>query len=398
VTSLKEKLSCLLDNPEWSNSDRRWLLEYLEKNDTSVLFQLMQEEFSVNTGVLTDMDDETAVRLLRRIRQQIGVGQKKVVHFNFKRWTAAAAIIVFLISGAYFLFIKRDAESPVSSGIIQTQRADILPGGNKAVLTLGDNSVIVLDESDNGKIANEGGVSVLKTDEGQLTYTELNEKPKEVVYNTVATPKGGQYHLTLSDGTKVWLNSASSVRFPVSFTGVERKVEITGEAYFEVAKNESVPFRVLVNGKEEVEVIGTHFNINSYPEEPSLKTTLLEGKIKVRPLESKGNVKILNPGQQFQLYNNGSIALNTNPDLEEVMAWKNGKFQFGESLEIAAVMRQISRWYDVDFEISGKINQHIGGSISRDVNVSKVFEMLELTGAVKFELNGRKVIVKAGKN
>ena len=186
------------------------------------------------------------------------------------------------------------------------------------------------------------------------------------------------------------MNAASSIRFPASFTGSERKVEITGEAYFEVAKNPAMPFTVAVNGMN-VEVLGTHFNINSYTDEAAIKTTLLEGAVKV----TKGSaMAILSPGQQAQLTSNGQIGVNKNIDVDEVMAWKNGKFQFGDKVDIGTIMRQIARWYDVDVEYKGVFTKHFGGSISREVNISQVLKVLETTGDVKYKVEGRKVIVR----
>ena len=202
--------------------------------------------------------------------------------------------------------------------------------------------------------------------------------------------------MVLADGSKVWLNAASSLRFPATFTGSERKVELTGEGYFEVAKNAAMPFKVDVAGKGEVEVLGTHFNINAYEDEATINTTLLEGKIKLTATDSRlpaHDSWLLSPGQQAQLSANGGISLNRNPDTEEVMAWKNGKFHFGEAADIQTIMRQIARWYDVQVEYKGKVTEHIGGTISRNVNVSKVLEMLEMTGTVNFWVNGKKVTV-----
>jgi transmembrane sensor len=316
---------------------------------------------------------------------------------------AAAAILIF-IAGGIFLLLNRTTEKPRISSNPPPVQNDVAPGGNKAILTLADNSTITLDNAANGALTQQGETKVLKLNDGQLAYN-TDGKPSQVFYNTITTPRGGQYQIVLEDGTKVWLNAASSLHFPTAFVGTERKVEITGEAYFEVAKNPSMPFRINVDSKAEVEVLGTHFNINSYPDETTINTTLLEGKVKVTAAGSglptpdpiAIGSRLLSPGQQAQLNSNGQIGLNKNPDIEEVMAWKNGKFQFGESADIATIMRQISRWYDVDVEYRGTIPEHIGGTISRDVTVSKVFEMLEMTGGVKFQVNGKKVIVMPGK-
>ncbi|HQW44934.1 MAG TPA: FecR domain-containing protein, partial [Chitinophagaceae bacterium] len=207
------------------------------------------------------------------------------------------------------------------------------------------------------------------------------------------TPRGGQYQVTLSDGTQVWLNAASSIRFPVVFTGTERKVEITGEAYFEVAKNKAMPFKVTA-GSSEVEVLGTHFNINSYTDEPYIKTTLLEGSVKVTvPASAAGqSSKILQYGQQTAVNKEGKISVLNNADLEEAVAWKNGRFQF-KSADLKTILRQISRWYDADVEYRGNVNIHFTGQLPRNDNVNKVFEKLALTGEVNFKVEGKKIIV-----
>jgi ferric-dicitrate binding protein FerR (iron transport regulator) len=198
----------------------------------------------------------------------------------------------------------------------------------------------------------------------------------------------------LSDGTKVWLNAASSLRFPTAFVGSERKVEMTGEGYFEVAHNDKKPFLVRAGGMD-VEVLGTHFNINAYEDEEAVKTTLLEGK--VRASAGHDQAVVLKPGEQARLsQSNAQLSTLNNINVEEVIAWKNGKFQFGEAMDIGMVMRQLSRWYDLDVVYDGKVTGHIGGTISRNVKISEVLKMLEMTGAVHFVIRNREVIVKPG--
>jgi transmembrane sensor len=308
----------------------------------------------------------------------------------------AAAAVLILIAGTIYLLVNKTNNQQPIAGNQQQPIKDVAPGGNKAVLTLADGSTIILDNAANGTVSQQGNTKILKLGDGQLAYNSLNEKPKEVLYNTITTPRGGQYQMILSDGSGVWLNAASSIRFPVAFTGNVRKVEITGEAYFEVAKNPAMPFIVSVAGKSEVEVLGTHFNINSYVDEATINTSLLEGSVKITELTTFKS-RVITPGQQAQLNSNGQININTNTDLEEVMAWKNGKFDFGEATDVKTIMRQLARWYNVDVEYRGVIKEHIGGKISRNVNVSKVFEMLGLTGIVRFEIDGKKVIVMPGK-
>jgi len=319
-----------------------------------------------------------------------------VVRQNNRKWTwriaVAAAVLLAGIFGIYTL-VNREDRSNKEIAMIPITKPDILPGGNKAVLTLADGSTIILDSAANGTLTQQGNSKIIKLENGQIAY-KASGKAEEVIYNTISTPRGGQYQLVLSDGTKVWLNAASSLRYPAMFTGAERKVELTGEGYFEVAKNAAMPFKVDVAGKGEVEVLGTHFNINAYSDEAAISTTLLEGKVKVTGTGSRpDSYRVLTPGQQAQLKANGQIGINNNVDVSEVVAWKNGKFQFGEAADITSIMRQIARWYDLDVEYKGTFTGHIGGTISREVNVSKVFEMLEMTGTAKFQVNGKKVIV-----
>lgn len=381
----------LITKPKWTASDFQWLSEYIDNEDTSELRRLMQAEFFVATNHSSEQT-ENAKRILEVIHSKIA--QKPTVRvFTISWWKtiAAAAVLFFMFISAYHLFFRKTSGTAEQlSDIIKTEK-DIMPGGNKAVLTLSDGSYIILDSAQNGKLAQQDNANVIKLSDGQLNYNSSGES-KELVYNTISTPKGGQYQLTLSDGTRVWLNAASSIKFPVVFNGNERRVVMTGEAYFEVAKNEKKPFIVQSEGKQEVTVIGTSFNINAYDNENTLNTTLVDGKVKLSTASIKA--QYLTPGQQSSLTASGEILLNRNPDIEEVLAWKNGRFDFGESMEIKSVMRQLERWYSIDVEYKGQVDGHIGGAISRNVNISIILKMLEMTGALKFEIQGNKVIVK----
>jgi ferric-dicitrate binding protein FerR (iron transport regulator) len=360
--------------------------------------KILQSEFSTNVGNGEALDDHQARKLLAIIHGKIKTDPARIIKFpTWKKIASAAAVFILIFSGAYLLFFNNMEIGIVKNETNKPLQNDIAPGGNKAVLTLTDGSVIILDDAQNGTISQQGNTKILKLDEGQLAY-KVSGKSDEILYNTISTPRGGQYQMTLSDGTKVWLNSVSSIRFPAAFVGKERKVELTGEGYFEVAKNASMPFKVDIAGKSEVEVLGTHFNINAYSDEATINTTLLEGKVKVKVSTTDSRLptpdsRLLSPGQQAQLTSSGQILVNKSPDLDEVMAWKNGKFEFGEAMDINAVMRQLMRWYDMDVEYKGKVTGHIGGSIGRDVNVSQVLKMLEMTGAVKFKIEGKKVVV-----
>jgi transmembrane sensor len=292
-----------------------------------------------------------------------------------------------MVAGTYFLLNNGQKQQQIASN--QLAANDLPPGGNKAVLTLADGTKIILDNAANGNLANQGNTKVIKLDE-QIVY-KASGNNSEVYYNTISTPRGGVYQLVLADGSKVWLNSSSSLHYPTSFTGKERKVEITGEAYFEVARNSSMPFKINIAGKEEVEVLGTHFNINAYPDEPAINTTLLEGSVKITDLADH-NSSYIAPGQQAQLSSNGKIRLIGNPDIEAVVAWKNGSFIFN-SQNIGDIMRQVGRWYDVDISYSGEISHETySGIVSRNNNVSVVLKIME-EGGVKFRIEGKKIIV-----
>ncbi len=316
--------------------------------------------------------------------------QKKVFLMNKYPWAAAAALFVCISSAIYFFTNtnRNDNKAVVKNSKPAVPKNDVLPGGDKAMLTLADGSQIVLDSAGNGILAQQGDTKIVKTQDGQLIYNTVGQAAKEMAYNTLATPRGGQYKLTLPDGSKVWLNAASSLKYPVAFTGNDRRVEISGEAYFEIAKDASKPFKVQLD-QMEVEVLGTHFNINGYNDEDVVCTTLLEGSVKINTKDGSNSLK---PGQQAQLEKTGKMTLVNNADLEETMAWKDGNFQF-ENSDIHTVMRQINRWYDVEIEYQGTVSKHFLGTISRNVKLSSVLAMLQQTGEVKFRIEGRKVVV-----
>jgi ferric-dicitrate binding protein FerR (iron transport regulator) len=306
------------------------------------------------------------------------------------RWATAAAVFLLVAAAGYFLLSRKDIHRPEVTATPSYQKNDLLPGGNKAMLTLANGTRIVLDSAHNGQLASQGNMAIIKVSSGMLTYRAESRKQKaesEVSYNTLSTPRGGQFQLVLPDGSKVWLNAASSIRFPTAFVR-ERKVEITGEAYFEVAHNASMPFRVQA-GNEIVEDLGTGFNINAYDDEPNVRTTLLQGSVRV---SAGGKAELLTPGQQSRVSRDGHIKLVDHVDMDEAVAWKNGVFSF-DSTDIYNIMRQISRWYNVDIVFRDSLNVYLDGNINRDVKVSRVFKMLELAGGVRFGIENGKIIV-----
>ncbi len=315
-------------------------------------------------------------------------------HSRYRYWAAAVSVAVVLTAVAYFWFQNKPRST---APVAQTTVNDVLPGGNKAVLKLSDGKTIVLDEAQNGVLAQQGSASIIKENDGELIYKPFTIDQSPVTYNTLATPAGGQFQLKLPDGTRVWLNAASSITYPTAFTGTERRVTITGEGYFEVARDARKPFKVTIQSGDkqptEVEVLGTHFNINAYDDEALVKTSLLEGKVKVVSSHFKGKqTAILKPGQQSQVDVEGKLKLKENADMEEVIAWKNGDFIF-QSADIGTLMRQVARWYDITISYpNGMPTDKFSGKIGRNVNLSQLLEILKYS-EVKFELKGRTLVV-----
>jgi len=366
-------------NQGLASAEEKAMLEnwYMQKSDSLYLkddeidFDGINEELSTRTfqyaGIVVVETPVKQVKLWRRF--------------------AAAAAIILVIGVSIFYYVNPSGGS--NNNLAELTANDIAPGSNKAVLTLANGQRISLTDARDGKLAAEANTVIQKTADGQLVYLGGNETDAAPIYNTLNIPIGGQYSLTLSDGTKVVLNAASSLKYPTQFKGQERVVELEGEAYFEVFHNEKLPFRVLAKGQT-VEVLGTHFNISAYADDKLVKTTLLTGSVKIA---AGNNALILKPGEQSQV-KLGHISLVENVDLEDVMAWKNGYFKFNENLE--SIMAKVSRWYDVDisYEIQPDPEFKYKGEISRDRNLSELLSMLEFTGNVHFKIEGRRVIIK----
>jgi transmembrane sensor len=311
----------------------------------------------------------------------------RTVYHNWRRFTAAAAVLTIVLVGGYF-WLNSSKQRDITKTPTTKNNNDVEPGTEKAVLTLADGTKITLDNTVNGAIAEQGNTVVMKED-GLLAYnTDKNKIQDKIIFNTLTTGKSEEYKsLVLSDGTKVWLNSLSSIHFPTAFIEKERTVEITGEAYFEVAKNISHPFKVSVNGME-IEVLGTHFNVNAYSDEPIIRTTLLEGSVKV---SKDRNSKIIKPGQQAQITaGNGNIQI-TDADVEQVVAWKSGFFVFDNN-DIETIMRQIARWYDVDVVYEGKTAGRFSGRVSRNTKLSEVLKAFQESN-IHFKIQGKTITV-----
>ncbi|HMT75932.1 MAG TPA: FecR domain-containing protein [Chitinophagaceae bacterium] len=366
------------------NSDSTFLRE-------QIAFQLENTEGKDAEGMEFQRNiDDAFINILCEINKEKTRKKASVIRLSGWKSIAAAIVLVFVIGGSIWLINQKQPENSI---VGKTKYGkDVAPGGNKATLTLADGSTIILDSTANGNLTTQGNVNVMKFD-GKLSYNQQGTT-SEMLFNTVSTPKGGVYHLVLSDGSKVWLNSASSLRFPASFVGNERKVELTGEAYFEVEKNALMPFRVNVAGKEEVEVLGTDFNINSYSNEDVINTTLLKGKVIVTDLKTQHSQHLL-PGQQAQIGTGGEIAIRNNVDTEEIIAWKNGLFHF-ESADLKTILRQFERWYDVEVVFEGAVsNRKFFVIISRNSSLSAVIDAMQAND-IKFRIEGKRLIVQKG--
>jgi transmembrane sensor len=363
-----------------------------ELDELDKWYHSFEQDVKYTTGLSEagrlEAKDNLLVRINNRLDQEPAAGEpyRRVRSISlWPRIAIAAILLICLSAGGYFLIQKQAATQQTA------QQYDIAPGGNKAILTLANGKKISLTDAKKGELAVQSGIRVSKKADGQLVYTPSDtvSSSSSLSYNTIETPRGGQYHVRLPDGTKVWLNAASSLKYPASFGALkERRVQLNGEAYFEVAHNKAQPFRVQTE-KQTVTVLGTHFDVNAYADEPDVRTTLLEGRVSV---DAGSNNTIIKPGQQVVL--NQSKFQVVPADTEDATAWKNGMFRFSEE-NLESIMRKVSRWYDVDIEYANNDvkNLPLTGIITHFSNVSKVLRMLELTEQVHFKIEGKKIIV-----
>jgi len=338
---------------------------------------------------IAESEDRHRQLILSRINEQIKAVQDVKVKTIWPRIVAAASILLFLSLGGYFILNKKPTQQ-----IVKNQKQEIIPGTNKATLTLANGQKIILTRGLNGRLAQQGSTLVQVNSSNSITYTSSSANSSlatQVQFNTLSTVRGEQspYPLVLADGTRVWLNAESSITFPTSFSGKERVVKITGEAYFEVVHDAAHPFKVKVRDQT-IEDLGTQFNINAYQDESVMRTTLINGEVKI----SVGSqATLLKPGFQAAVSPSGSSIIVQAADLDQVMAWKNGNFEF-DGTPLKDIMRQISRWYDVDISYKGTIEDaEFGGSISRSKNINEILSVLETTKGVHFELEGRRILV-----
>lgn len=336
-----------------------------------------------------ESEDAVGDFMLSRLTDEIKPAPRSI---SYTKWLAAASIL--LILGISWLFVSK-----FSGGANNTlaQKNDIPPGRNKAILTLADGSKIALTDTGNGKIASQSGIQITKSAKGQLIYTikasgnsnTVSGATQQIAFNTIETPKGGQFQVILPDGSKVWLNAYSSLKFPVNFRlAKERRVELKGEAYFEVVHNEALPFRV-ITGKQVVEDLGTRFDVNAYDDEASTKTSLLQGKVRVT---AGGKTTLLIPGQQATVANGIKVSeINTG----EVIAWKNGYFNFDDE-KLENIMKSVARWYNVDvvFEDESLKSETFGAITTRFANISTLLKIMEQTGDARFSIDGSTIKIK----
>jgi ferric-dicitrate binding protein FerR (iron transport regulator) len=372
-------------------SNRELFLELVKKDGISHAVDRMREIEEEKNNVLPD------------IMSRINAPGSSPASFHLRRWqyTIAAGVLICVCIATLFYINRRAGPGKSSTPVVaDSHQHDIPPGTNKATLTLADGTVITLDSASNGTLAQQGGARVIKLDSGRLAY-EGNKAAagREVLYNTIYTPRGGQYQITLPDGSQAWLNAASSLRFPAMFTNGERKVEVSGEVYFEIAtlsdkRKKKVPFVIDVKtpsaaGNARITVLGTHFNVMAYDDEKAVEVTLLEGAVNVTGAQEDSR---LQPGQQAQLNKQGTLKLIAHADIAAVMAWKNGLFQF-HNADLPAVLRQLSRWYDVDIEYKGPVpHREFEGEIQRDLTLSQVLRILE-KNQVNIRIEGKKMVV-----
>lgn len=361
----------------------------------SVFASFQQAEGNWNEQLMGNRDDIEA-ELKESILLKTGL-QRKQQPINWIKWASVAAVLTGFIISGYYIFFNRTTEKSIiqDKEIANEIGQDILPGGNRATLTLADGSTIILDQKANGDIAQQGNSKIVKVDSGQLAYNINSYVTVSVPqYNVISTPRGGTYKIVLPDGSKVWLNAASSLQFPIAFNGKERTVQLTGEGYFEIAKDKSRPFKVIANDIT-TEVLGTRFDINAYADESITQATLFEGSVKV--IHHKKST-LLKPGQQFQSGKDGSSKVLSDADTDGIAAWKDGYFQF-ENVPIETIMRQVARWYDVEITYRGTINKKFSVlQLPRHVTASRIFSILELTGHVHFDIDNKKVTVTQGDN
>ena len=405
----KDKLADLLHqyfNNTISPADCAELIRYVNDTEPEKLAALIDKELTANdTG--TDFTGLQAQTVFDRIRSdpryarssaEVLIIPSKAPFLHIKYWLSAAAILLCCIIGATFMRKVGQPVSVADNQVVKPRQphVTIKPGGIKATLTLAGGQIISLNDAGSGLLARTGNTSIQKTHDGQIIYNldvsnirHTDPVNAERTYNTLSTGKGGEYQVTLPDGTKVWLNSASSLIYPTEFTGSERQVKLTGEAYFEVAKNKEKPFYVDIN-KVQVRVLGTHFNITAYNDDDQMTATLLEGAVRII---KNSRQSLLKPGEQAVINNTNDRIAVSDANVNKAMAWKNGYFIFNEET-LESIMKKVSRWYDVQVEYQGYFSdQKFGGTFNMDKSITELLHNLEKIGNVHFKVEESKIIV-----
>jgi transmembrane sensor len=389
IRKLKKLINRYLDGTA-TNEELKFVDKFLDTfDDENYIWQtnIMGDSEGVKNDILQKIHEKLKVKN----QNKLGLENNNIRKINYKFYLRIAASVLVLITLGYYLFRPLPEVLKIS------------PGTDKAYLTLADGVVIVLDDVHDGNLTSQGATVISKSD-NKLVYDVSDstlEASNKILYNKVSTPRGGQYHLVLPDGSNVWLNASSSIKFPTVFLGDERRVEITGEVYFEVKNllnsktRENIPFLVTANDME-IKVLGTQFNVNSYKDDNTIKATLVEGRIVVSSFKEGSSISIV-PGQQAKMFENGSISVSE-VDINEIIAWKNGMFYFNDT-GIETIMNGIARWYDVDVVYIGDVQElKFGGILSRKEDIASLLKLISLTGVVQFEIENRTVIVKLKNN
>jgi len=361
----------------WANAD----------DSNGQLLEEIRDEHNLRTG-LHSLYQAEIDEALESVNKRMFPSRAKLFFLLFKKWQYAAVASAIVATTTIVLIRYNRKPDAISTLSTKPYKNDVAPGRNKALLTLSDGSTIILDNVQNGVLSRQGATRVIKVDGGRLAY-KSNATPGNLIYNTLTTPRGGQYQVTLPDGSRVWLNASSSLKYPIAFMGKERSVELTGEGYFEVAKNPAMPFKVKVSGLS-VDVLGTNFNINAYPDENAIKTSLLTGSVKV----TLGTENLLlQPRDQAQVDLSGKFKVFNDVNVENEVAWMKGYFFFDRA-DTRTVMRQLARWYDVEVEYQGSIpdSRRFEGKIQRNLKLSQVLDVLA-SNQVHFRIDGKKLTV-----
>lgn len=389
----EQQIKILLEKDNWTDEERRWLLAYLDNTPAGELKSYLLQRFREEEQLPVAQHDVLAERLLQNIHRQIIPAAAPVVPLYRRIWkrVAVAAMIAVTLGAGYLMLTRQQAENVEVAALPASRFGnEVAPGTNKAKLVLGNGEEILLEETADGAIVAPENEHIYKRD-AELVYDRTNGRASATATNILSTPNGGQYKVVLSDGTRVWLNAASSLAYPAAFSGNKREVVLTGEAYFEVAKDEGKPFLVTVNDMQ-VQVLGTHFNVKAYANDKHIMTTLLEGAVRVK--KGTGSVMLL-PGQQASLNKQDGVLRSATGDPELALAWKNGLLAFKNDA-LRDVMHTISRWYDVEVVYEAGIDKeaiHVSGAMRKQEYISKALEILELTAGIHFKVTGRTVTV-----